>query len=301
MTRILSQRPLGRTGIMVSELGFGAGGYWGMKVFSESKARQLVDIALERGVTFFDTGPNYSGGNAEPRLGRILQGRTEGLLIGTKVGTRLVNGRHVKDYSPAGIEQSVTESLRNLRLEQLPLLQLHGFPKAADAGVEKVLSLKERGLVRLVGVSTDGKSAQRAVSLGVFDVLMTEYNVVKRDAPAAVIADAARRGMGVLVKSPLAHTLYSDRIFRVRKPSDVWYLARALKTHRHKLAAARRLGFINHVEGFTGAGIALSYVLRNSDVSCAVTGTVSPDHLRANIGAAAKVLPAELLERINRS
>ena len=65
-------RKLGNTGLEISCLGFGAGGYWGMPFFDEGVARSLVDIALERGVSAFDTGPNYSRANAEPRLGRVL-------------------------------------------------------------------------------------------------------------------------------------------------------------------------------------------------------------------------------------
>ncbi|HEX2814885.1 MAG TPA: aldo/keto reductase, partial [Phenylobacterium sp.] len=68
-------RPLGRTGLSISEIGFGAASWWGKRQFNEIRAARLVDAAIAGGVTFFDTGSSYSGGNAEPRLGRVLKGR----------------------------------------------------------------------------------------------------------------------------------------------------------------------------------------------------------------------------------
>lgn len=269
-----------------------------MKVFDEKKAVRLVDIALEKGVTLFDTGPNYSGANAEKRLGRALKGKSDSVLVATKVGSKLVNGRHVKDYSPGGIEESVRSSLKNLQLDYLPLLQFHGFPKPADEAIEKILELKDSGVVRHIGVSSDGRGARRAVETGVFDCLMIEYNILNRTTPSKTIDSAADRGMGVIVKSPLAQTLYSNEIFRIGKPSDLWYMARALKNHREKFARGRKFRFVNDVPGMAGSDVALSYVLNNSHVSSAVIGTVNPVHLRNNIESAQKTLPAELISRI---
>ena len=92
---------------------------------------------VDGGVNFFDTGASYSGGNAEIRLGRILKGMdTQNLIIGTKAGTVIREGRLYKDYSPSSITLQVENSLRNLGLERLPLLQLHGVP---EKGIEETL------------------------------------------------------------------------------------------------------------------------------------------------------------------
>ena len=75
----MEQRPLGRTGLSVSAIGFGAASFWGHPAFREADAVRLVHRALDLGVTLFDTGPAYSRGQAEARLGvtRVVQGRTE--------------------------------------------------------------------------------------------------------------------------------------------------------------------------------------------------------------------------------
>jgi aryl-alcohol dehydrogenase-like predicted oxidoreductase len=296
----MKQRELGKSGLSVSEISFGAGGYWGMKAFSEQQAARLVEQALDGGVNLFDTGPNYSRGNAEARLGRILKGRGRDLIISTKVGSLWSGGRNVKDFSPRSIEQSLQESLRRLQLEHLPLLHFHGFPNPADPAIETVLKLKDKGMIGALGVSTGAGGAKRALKLGIFDALMLEYNLLDRSLEQ-LIDRAGAAGTGIIVKSPLAQTLYSRSIFKLTRPSDVWYLARALKNHRTKFIHGRKFRFINDVEGLKASEIALAFVLNNKNVTSAVVGTVRPEHLATNLGAAELELPAGLLRRIEEA
>jgi aryl-alcohol dehydrogenase-like predicted oxidoreductase len=296
----MKQRGLGKSGLSVSEISFGAGGYWGMNAFSERQAARLVEQALDGGVNLFDTGPNYSRGNAEERLGRILKGRGQDLIISTKVGSLWASGRNVKDFSPRVLEQSLQESLRRLQLEHLPLLHFHGYPHPADPAIETVLKLKDRGMIGALGLSTGAGGAKRALKLGIFDALMLEYNLLDRSLEP-LITRAGSAGMGIIVKSPLAQTLYSRNIFRLTTPSDVWYLARALKNHRPKFIHGRKFRFINDVEGLKASEIALAFVLNNKNVTSAVVGTVRPEHLKINLGAAELELPEELLRRIEEA
>ncbi|AUI52882.1 aldo/keto reductase [Arthrobacter crystallopoietes] len=294
----MQKKLLGQTGLFVSELGFGAGGYWGFTAFPEKKAAALIDIALEHGINLFDTGPNYSAGNAETRLGRILKERSAEPVVATKVGTRFVDGRHIKDFTPDGIEKSIVSSLRNLQLERLPLVHFHGFPRPAEPAIDKLLDLKDRDLIGHIGVSANGSGARKTVDMDVFNSLMIEYNVINRAGPAKIIDTAGSRGMGVLVKSPLAQTLFSNDIFKIRRRSDIWYLLRAMKNHRSKFTRGRSYRFLNHIDGMTGSEAALNFVLANPHVTSAITGTVDAQHLVSNIEAAGKGLPPELLKRI---
>src|SRR5947207_14403324 len=121
-------RPLGRTGLTISEIGFGCASWWGKPAFPEREALGLAHAAIEAGVTVFDTAASYSAGEAEPRLGRALKGRdVSSLVIATKAGTFHAGGGRIgRDFSPAAIVASAERSLRNLGLEILPLPQLHG-------------------------------------------------------------------------------------------------------------------------------------------------------------------------------
>jgi 1-deoxyxylulose-5-phosphate synthase len=294
----MKYRVLGKTGLKVSELSFGAGGFWGMKSFDEKRAEQLVNIAIENGITLFDTGPNYSNANAEVRLGRILKGRAKSVIVGTKVGTQYMNGKHVKDFSPQAIEQSILQSLKNLQTDYIPLIHFHGFPIPTDDAIEKLLKLKEKGIIGHIGVSTDGDDAKKAVELGVFESLMIQYNIIERATPAKIIEDANKKDMGVLIKSPLAQTLYSNDIFKIKKASDVWYLLRALKNHRKKFLKGRKLRFVNDVEGLSGSDVALNFVLNNENLTSAVIGTVNPKHLISNIESLNYKLPKEIIKKV---
>ncbi|HMO44355.1 MAG TPA: aldo/keto reductase, partial [Phenylobacterium sp.] len=151
-------RPLGRTGLTVSEIGFGAASYWGLRRFPEAEALGLVHRALDLGVTLFDTAPGYSRGEAEPRLGRALRGRDlDRVVVATKAGTfHAGGGRTGRDFSPRALVASVEASLRRLDVEQLGLVQLHGPARAElnDDVFEALESLRRRGLVRAFGANS---------------------------------------------------------------------------------------------------------------------------------------------------
>jgi aryl-alcohol dehydrogenase-like predicted oxidoreductase len=298
----LLTRPLGSTGFTVSEIGFGCASYWGKPAFDEKTAVGLVHRALELGVTFFDTGASYSRGEAEPRLGRALRGRlTDGLVIATKAGTFVgPGGRIGRDFSPAAVTASVEASLRRLGLESLPLLQLHG-PAIAELNaplIATLQSLRQRGLVRALGVNSfDPAVIEHVLDLPAFDVVMIDYNVLRPER-SPLIAKAAAKGKGVLAGMALAMGHTGGQVLKFRGPQDVWYALRGLGRHRREVLAGARLGFLNTIEGMTGAQAALAYVLGDPQVACAVVGTTRMRHLEENLAASGLHLPPAILARI---
>jgi aryl-alcohol dehydrogenase-like predicted oxidoreductase len=293
-------RPLGRTGLTVSEIGFGAASWWGKPRFSETAAVRLIHAALDGGVTLFDTGSSYSGGHAEPRLGRALKGRAAALVVATKAGTFAREGRIGRDFSPAAIVASAEQSLRNLGLETLPLLQLHG-PAIAELTDDlrcALADLKARGLVRAVGVTSfDPQVIGQAIGLPDIDVVMVDYNVLRRDRELSIAA-AAAAGKGVLAGMPLAMGHTGRQVLKLRAPRDLWYAARGLMRHRREVREGARFGFLSRLPGMTGAQAALAYVLANPNIASAVTGTTRLAHLRDNLAASGLALPAETLTSI---
>lgn len=294
-------RPLGKTGLIVSEIGLGCASWWGQKAFDERQAVRLVHAALDHGVTFFDTGAAYSGGEAEPRLGRALKGRNlDRVLVATKAGTRHDGRRVIRDFSPDGIEASVERSLRNLGLETLPLLQLHG-PAAAELDDRMLVmlgGLKRRGLVQALGVNSfDPALIEHVVGLPEFDVVMVDYNVLRPER-VPLIARAAGEGKGVLAGMALAMGHANRQVLRLRAPRDVWYALRALKNHRVDIAKGARFGFLSQIPDMTASQAALAYVLSDPNVSCAVVGTTRMAHLIENLGASEMTLSREVRDRI---
>lgn len=295
-------RALGRTGLSVSEIGFGAASWWGMGRFPEAEAQRLIQVAIDGGVTLFDTGAAYSQGEAEPRLGRALKGRdTARLVVSTKAGTYFERGRVRRDFSPAAVTASAERSLKKLGLETLPLLQLHG-PSIAELDSEllgALAALKARGLARTLGVTSfDPAVIDHAIGLSDIDVVMVDYNVLRPER-AALVARAVAAGKGVLAGMPLAMGHLGVRFHRIRGVRDAWYAARALARHRGEVARGARFGFLNRLPGITAAQAALAYVLADPNVSAAVVGATRLAHLAQNLEASGLTLRPQVLDQIH--
>jgi aryl-alcohol dehydrogenase-like predicted oxidoreductase len=300
----MKQRTAGRTGLSLSELGLGCSSFWAKPVFPEARALAVVEAALANGITFFDTGPSYSAGNAERRLGMALRahGVAKGISIATKVGTHVSPaGRYYKDWSPAAVRESVWRSLDRLGRPRIDILHLHG-PAASDLTPELLESLEElrrSGVVGFLGINSFDEDVVRAgLRLPIFDSFMIEFNVMKKR-NAALIEDIAAAERAVLVGTPVAQALFAGAVLPT-STKGVWSLLRAVKNHRREFLAGRHYRFLNHMPGMTGAQAALSYVLRHPKVSTAIFGTTDVRHLEQNVAAAAMTLPSVVLDRIAR-
>ncbi len=295
-------RTLGRTGLRVSEIGLGCASYWGKAAFSEAEAIRIVHAAIDHGVTFFDTGASYSGGNAEPRLGRAIAGLRgkDDLVIATKAGSYIdQQGRRREDFSPAGVRRTVEASLGRLGLDAIPLLHLHG---------PEIVNLTEELLETLSGLCREGKALHFSVNsfdeaviahvarVPLFDAVMLDYSVLRPEREP-IMAELAARNVGVLAGMVLGGGLYRSRL-RLRGIQDFWYLARAWKNHRADIRRGKALRFLDHEPGRSGGERAIAWALRNPHVSCAVFGTTRTGHLLANLKASGAPLDDAMLRRI---
>jgi aryl-alcohol dehydrogenase-like predicted oxidoreductase len=128
-------RTLGRTGLRVSEVGFGAWAIGGPAKLGEveigwgevddAMSLRAIEAAYDAGVTFFDTSDAYGAGRSETLLGKALKPKRDRVVIATKVGNRTVDGRWVKDFSKAWIPQALDASLARLGMDYVDLYQLH--------------------------------------------------------------------------------------------------------------------------------------------------------------------------------
>ena len=207
-------RSLGRGGPLVCPLGYGAfkigrnekikypAGY---DLPDDAEAARLLHGLLDLGVNYIDTAPAY--GLSERRIGDALGGRRDEFVLSTKVGETFEGGRSTYDYSAASIEASIHRSMERLRADTLDLVFIHSngddlaVLRETDA-VPVLRRLREAGLVRRIGLSGKTVEGVRA-ALEWADAVMVEYNVDDRS-HEAVIAEAAERGVGVVVKKALA-------------------------------------------------------------------------------------------------
>ncbi len=207
-------RPLGRTGIEVPLLGLGTvkfGRRHGLKYrrpFELPTDAQIADLlarAQSLGVNLLDTAPAY--GSSEERLGEAIAGKRSDWLLCTKAGESFDGSVSRYDFRETTVMSSVERSLRRLRTDRLDIALLHSdgrdVPQIEAAGAFRALRrLQREGVVGAVGFSGKG-AGDSAAALPISDALMCSVNARCREA-VPVVAEAQERGVGVLVKKPLA-------------------------------------------------------------------------------------------------
>lgn len=288
----LPQRALGMSGLRVSVLGFGGApiGFAGPE--REPEFRAVLERALDAGVTFFDTAPDYRG--SESLLGDAIAGRRDTVILATKCG-RIQEWegsvwRRREDWSELGVLRMIEGSLRRLRTDVLDLVQLHSPPAAVleDGDAQRgLLRAQREGLTRLIGVSADGHEARLALSRGGFATLQISYSILQQEPGQDILPLAARLGVGLIIKQPLANGIAGLQA-RPEHPDWSW-----------KWDVAQRMDWSASRTPGDRTVRALRWLLANPLISTAIAGASRLEHLEANIAAvAAGALPAEEARRI---
>ena len=212
----LEYRELGRTGMKVSVVSFGAwpiGSDWGLVNDKESLA--ALNRAVDLGVNFIDTADVYGDGRSEKLIGELLKGRKEEVFVATKAGQRL--DPHVADgYTLKNLETFVDRSLRNLQVDCLDLLQLHCPPTAVYSRPEvyKALDqLQSKGKIRNYGVSVE-KISEALASIEFPNVQSVQiiFNMFRHKPIEEFFPKAKKRRVGILARVPLASGLLTGKI-----------------------------------------------------------------------------------------
>lgn len=210
----MQPRSLGKTGFDVSPIGYGAfkiGRNQKVKypqpydLPDESTVEQLLNEFLDMGITYIDTAPAY--GLSEERIGNAIAHRRNEFTLSTKIGETFENGESTYDFSAKGIRHSIERSLGRLKTDVLDLVFIHSdgndFQILNETDAVATLSeLKQQGLIKAIGLS--GKMPEAAKqAMAWADVLMVEYHL-EDSSHEEVIAEAAGRGIGVIIKKGLA-------------------------------------------------------------------------------------------------
>ncbi|TBV72940.1 aldo/keto reductase [Pseudoxanthomonas winnipegensis] len=316
----METRLLGRSGLKVPVLGFGAGTFGGKgPLFSAwgdtgvEQARRLVDLCLEAGANLFDTADVYSDGASEEILGAALAGRRERALISTKTGLRLGEGPNDAGASRLRLLRAVDDSLRRLRTDYIDLLQLHAFD--AMTPVEETLStldgLVRAGKVRYLGASNYA-GWQLMKSLAVADARgwsrfvanQTYYSLAGRDYEWELMPLGLDQGLGAVVWSPLGWGRLTGRLRRGQplpaqsRLHDTVAFAPAIGDER-LFAIVDVLDAIAAETGRTVPQVAINWLLQRPTVSSVLIGARTEAQLRDNLGAVGWSLTAEQIARLD--
>ena len=317
----MHHRPLGRTGLFVSELCLGTmtfGGTDGMwaKIgeLQQADAERLVGQAIDAGINFLDTADVYSGGASEQITGQALKNLKvprDQVVVATKVFGETATSPNARGLTRSHIMDGVKASLKRMQLDHIDLYQVHGFDPATP--IEETLraldQLVRHGHVRYIGVS-NWAAWQIAKALGIserlglarFESLQAYYSVAGRDLERELIPMLRSEGVALMVWSPLAGGLLSGKYGRDQQAE----------------AGSRRVAFdfppvnknrawdcidamrpIAQGHGVSVAQVALGWLLHQPQVTSVIVGAKRPEQLADNIGATRLRLSIEELVRID--
>jgi aryl-alcohol dehydrogenase-like predicted oxidoreductase len=296
----MHKRRLGRTGLMVSEIGLGAleiGRDWGIVAHDlakphEDEAIGILQLAVRLGINLIDSARAYV--LSEERIGKALASgrlRRDQIILATKAGEHFDEKTgSVYDYSCKAILLSLEESLELLHTPYVDLMQIHSAPLDVVRSGEAMRALQDaraQGKCRFVGASFDDHQAcLEAIKTGDYDTIQINYNLLERASAEQVIAAAARADVGVLIKQPLAMGLLTSKV--VHAPPE----------ERERVAPYLFL----QREGQTLSEGALRFVLSNPGVHSVLCGSKRPEHLESNAQAGdGRGLTAAELQRIAAS
>lgn len=310
----MEYRSLGKSGLKVPALSFGAGTFGGAgPLFSAwgntsvEEARRLVDICLEAGVNLFDTADVYSNGASEQVLGAALKGRRDQVLISTKTGLPMGDGPGDAGTSRHRLITSVDAALRRLGTDHIDLLQLHAFDAATP--VEEVMStldsLVHAGKLRYIGVSNFAgwqimKSQAIADKHGWSRYVANQvyYSLVGRDYEWDLMPLSADQGLGALIWSPLGWGRLTGKIRRgspmpegSRLHETANYAPPVEDEHLYRVVDA--LDNVAQEIGRTVPQVALNWLLQRPTVSSVIIGARNEEQLRQNLGAVGWSLSTE--------
>ena len=297
----LPTRELGRTGMQITTVGFGAwavgGGGWGGGWGSQDDLDSVAAIrhAVESGVNWVDTAPIYGFGRSEEVVGRALQEIPEAdrPLVFTKCG--LVWDPDEAEPGPSNVmapdsvRREVEDSLRRLGVERIDLYQVH-WPPTDGTPLEEYWSvmaeLRDAGKVRAIGMSNhDTKALTAAEQIAHVDSLQPPFSLISRDAAAELIPWSADNGTGVIVYSPmqsglLTGTMTAERVAAL--PDDDWRSSHEDFTGeggRRNLELAAALGPVAERHGVQAAAVAVAWTLSWPGVTGAIVGARRPDQV----------------------
>jgi aryl-alcohol dehydrogenase-like predicted oxidoreductase len=319
----LPTRPLGRSGLEITTVGFGAwaigGGGWSFGWGPQDDEASLAAMrhAIERGVKWIDTAAVYGLGHSEELVGRLLRHfpGADRPLVFTKCGLVWDAGDPMRDpervLRPESIRRECEASLSRLGVERIDLYQFH-WPDETGTAVEdswaEMVRLVQEGKVRAAGVSNfDVALLERCEALRHVDSLQPPFSLIRREAGAAEIPWCAEHDTGVIVYSPMQSGILTDRFSAARVerlPADDWrrrseeFQSPNLEKN---LALRDALRPVAERHGTTVAAVAVAWTLAWPGVSGAIVGARSPEQVDGWIGAASVELTLPDLDEIARA
>ena len=306
-------RRLGKWGLKVSEIALGAWVTYGDTVHDKEVITEIVKIAYDGGVNFFDNADIYAMGKAEEIMGEILADYPRHtLVLSTKAYWPMSKDVNDHGLSRKHIRESIAKSLRRFNTDYIDLFFAHRYDQ--NVPMEEIVTsfsnLVDEGKILYWGTSewpasrlAEANTLAMANGLHPPVVEQPQYSMLYRErVEKRILREAERFGMGVVVWSPLAMGMltgkYDEGLPEGSRFSDDEELRGAFFSEANQ-AKVRALKEVADGVGLTRTQLALAWVLRHTQMSCAITGATKPSQIEENLGAAGVDLPGDVLDRID--
>ena len=297
-------RQLGKTGILISEVGFGGWGIGGWGPTDDEEALRALHRAFDLGVTFYDTALGYGDGHSEELIGRAFKGSRDKVVIASKIPPKTSRwpvkpDEPLHETFPADwIIRCTEQSLRNLGTDYIDVQQLHAWTDAYRAlpeWREAFLKLKAQGKIRAFGVSANDWDPYGPVNLareGLVDSVQVIYNIFEQRPAEQLLPAALAGGVGILARVPFEEGLLTGTLRPGHRFPEGDWRAEWLTPERLEEGARR----VDALRAFlapdrpTLPALALKFILSHPAVSSVIPGMRRVAHVEANTAVSDGIL-----------
>lgn len=298
----MKYRKLGKTGFEISEISLGTwqvGGVWGDE-FSHENAEKILNSAVDAGINFIDTADVYGDGESEKAVGRFVKSRSERIYVATKCG-RQINPHTNEAYQPAVLRKFVENSLKNMGLETLDLIQLHCPPTEVyyrPEIFELFDRLKDEGKILNLGISVEKvEEALKGIEFDNVTSVQIIFNTFRQRPSELFFEQAKKKNIGVIVRVPLASGLLTGKFSKQSTFTAGDH--RNFNRNGEKFDKGETFSGIDYETGLAAveelkavfpnqanlAPIALNWILGFDAVSTIIPGASRPEQVSANVAA----------------
>ena len=307
----MQYRSLGRTGVKVSPYCLGAMMFGGMGNPDHEDSIRIIHKALDAGINFIDTADRYSSGESEEIVGKALKGRRDSIVLATKFQGPMSEDPNMQGTSRRWIVRAVEDSLRRLGTDYIDLYQVHR--PSPDTDIEETLSaltdLMRAGKVRAIGSSTfpvseivEAQWVAERRGLARFRAEQPPYSILDRGIERDMLPTCQRYGMGVMVWSPLSKGMLTGKYRKGQSMPDsprAKYFTKQFSDER-SLEAVEQLISLAQEAGLSITHLAMAFVMAHPEVTSAILGPRTMQHLDDLLAGAEVRLSEDVLDRIDQ-
>jgi len=284
-------RSFRKTGLQVSEVGFGAWAIGGTSYgpTDDRVSVQALKKAFDLGVNFFDTADTYGNGHSEELIGTTFGKIRKEVVIATKGGWDFYHSKErIKDMSGSYLKEALHKSLKRLQTDYVDLYQLHNpdLKTIQEGKIYKILEqFKREGKARFVGISIhEVEEAKEVILSGKVDAVQLVYNMIEQEMRPEILPLAREKGIAVIVREPLACGFLTGRYTKESVFGEKDHRKRWTREELEEdLAKVEKVKFMADRYHISLAKAALKFVLSHNEISTVIPGGKTPEQVEENV------------------